>query len=73
MFKNCRMRFNVIFNIFICNIFVKVFCKKGDVDGVIKLLDDIFGMGMVFNVVIYMIILGGYVEKRDMEGVKRIF
>ncbi|KAJ8447314.1 hypothetical protein Cgig2_013091 [Carnegiea gigantea] len=73
LFKNSRTKFNVIPNIFTCNILVKALCKKGDVKGAIKLLDDMPGMGLIPNVVTYTTILGGYVEKRDMEGAKRIF
>ncbi|KAI4354474.1 hypothetical protein L6164_003333 [Bauhinia variegata] len=73
MFKNCRTKFGVIPNVFTCNILIKALCKKWDVEGALKVLDEMPAMGMVPNVVTYTTILGGYVSRGDMGGAKRVF
>ncbi|KAM7508305.1 hypothetical protein LguiA_018758 [Lonicera macranthoides] len=73
LFKNCRKKFNIIPNVFTCNILLKAFCKNNDVDGATKVLDEMPAMGMVPNVVTYTTILGGYVSRGDMVGAKKVF
>ncbi|KAG9158401.1 hypothetical protein Leryth_013140 [Lithospermum erythrorhizon] len=73
LFKNCRKKFDIVPNVFTCNLLIKALCKKGDVEGAIRILDEIPGMGMVPNVVSYTTVLGGYVARGDMAGSKRVF
>ncbi|KAL3846184.1 hypothetical protein ACJIZ3_003587 [Penstemon smallii] len=73
MFKHCKKKFGIVPNVFTCNILLKALCKKGNVEGAIKVLDEMPGMGMVPNVVSYTTILGGYVDRGDMVGAKRAF
>ncbi|KAL8116098.1 uncharacterized protein LOC141667273 [Apium graveolens] len=73
LFKNCKKKFNVVPNVFTCNILLKGFCKSGDVEGAVKVLDEMPGMGMVPNVVTYTTILGGFVSRGDMVGAKKVF
>ncbi|XP_028783471.1 pentatricopeptide repeat-containing protein At5g16420, mitochondrial [Neltuma alba] len=73
MFRNCKTKFGVIPNVFTCNILIKALCKKNDVEGALKVLDEMPVMGMVPNVVTYTTILGGYVSRGDMNAAKRVF
>ncbi|XP_021911782.1 pentatricopeptide repeat-containing protein At5g16420, mitochondrial [Carica papaya] len=73
MFRSCKDKFNVVPNVFTCNILLKALCKKNDVEGALKVLDEMPTMSMVPNLVSYTTILGGYVARGDMEGAKRIF
>ncbi|KAA8516204.1 hypothetical protein F0562_019383 [Nyssa sinensis] len=73
LFKNCQKKFNIIPNVFTCNILVKALCKNNDIDGAIRVLDEMPVMGMIPNVVTYTTILGGYVSRGDMVGAKRVF
>ncbi|XP_076957428.1 uncharacterized protein LOC143632905 [Bidens hawaiensis] len=73
LFKNSQKKFNIIPNVFTCNILLKAFCKKGDIEGALKVLDEMPAMGMVPNVVTYTTILGAYVSKGDMVGAKKMF
>ncbi|KAJ0758735.1 putative tetratricopeptide-like helical domain superfamily [Helianthus annuus] len=72
LFKNSRRKFNITPNVFTCNILLKAFCKKGDIEGALKVLDEMPAMGMVPNVVTYTTILRTYVSKGDMVGAKKI-
>ncbi|KAL7132276.1 hypothetical protein ABFS83_12G062000 [Erythranthe nasuta] len=73
MFKNSRKRFDIVPNVFTCNILLKALCKKDDVEGAVKVLDEMPSMAMVPNVVSYTTIMGGYVDRGDMVGAKRAF
>ncbi|KAJ7962637.1 putative Pentatricopeptide repeat-containing protein [Quillaja saponaria] len=73
LFRNCKTKFGVVPNVFTCNILVKALSKKNDVEGAIRLLDEMPSMGMIPNVVTYTTILGGYVSRGDMIGAKRVF
>ncbi|KAL6566012.1 hypothetical protein OROHE_005067 [Orobanche hederae] len=73
MFKNSQERYDVMPNVFTCNILLKALCKKDDMESAIKVLDEMPGMGMVPNVVSYTTIMGGYVDRGDMVGAKRMF
>ncbi|XP_057798180.1 pentatricopeptide repeat-containing protein At5g16420, mitochondrial-like isoform X1 [Salvia miltiorrhiza] len=73
MFKNCQKRFKIMPNVFTCNILLKALCKKDDVEGALKVLDEMPGIGMVPNVVSYTTIMTGYVDRGDMLGAKRMF
>ncbi|KAK4397367.1 Pentatricopeptide repeat-containing protein, mitochondrial [Sesamum angolense] len=73
MFKNSQKRFEIVPNVFTCNILLKALCKKDDVEGAVKVLDEMPGMGMVPNVVSYTTIMGGYVDRGDMVGAKGVF
>ncbi|XP_076898678.1 uncharacterized protein LOC143552308 [Bidens hawaiensis] len=73
LFKNSQKKFSIIPNVFTCNILLKAFCKKGDIEGALKVLDEMPAMGMVPNVVTYTTILGAYVSNGDMAGAKRMF
>ncbi|KAL8235889.1 hypothetical protein R6Q59_016970 [Mikania micrantha] len=73
LFKNSLRKFNIIPNIFTCNILLKALCKKGDIEGALKVLDEMPAMGMVPNIVTYTTILGAYVSKGDMLHAKKIF
>ncbi|KAK6128381.1 hypothetical protein DH2020_037857 [Rehmannia glutinosa] len=73
MFKNSQKRFEIVPNVFTCNILLKALCKKGDMESAVKVLDEMPGMGMVPNVVSYTTIMGGYVDRGDMVGAKRAF
>ncbi|GAB2286721.1 hypothetical protein Dimus_021116, partial [Dionaea muscipula] len=58
MFENCEDRFGVVPNVFTCNILVTSLCKKGDMKGALKVLDEMPGMGFVPNVATYTTVLG---------------
>ncbi|XP_044492436.1 pentatricopeptide repeat-containing protein At5g16420, mitochondrial [Mangifera indica] len=73
MFKNSKNKFNVVPNVFTCNILIKALCKKNNVEGAIKVLDEMPSMGMVPNVVTYTTILGGFVWRGDLDGARRVF
>ncbi|KAH6771118.1 Pentatricopeptide repeat superfamily protein [Perilla frutescens var. hirtella] len=73
MFKNCRKRFEILPNVFTCNILLKALCKKDDAEGAVKVLDEMPGMGMVPNLVSYTTIMAWYVDCGDMLGAKRMF
>ncbi|GAY45765.1 pentatricopeptide repeat-containing protein [Citrus sinensis] len=73
MFKNSRHKFKVVPNVFTCNILIKALCKKDDVEGAIRVLDEMPSMGMVPNLVTHTTILGGYVWRGDIENAKRVF
>ncbi|KAK9056111.1 hypothetical protein SSX86_027199 [Deinandra increscens subsp. villosa] len=73
LFKNSRRKFNIVPNVFTCNILLKAFCKKGDIEGALKVLDEMPAMGMVPNLVTYTTILGAYVSKGDMVCAKKMF
>ncbi|KAL3534839.1 hypothetical protein ACH5RR_003300 [Cinchona calisaya] len=73
LFRNCRKKFDIVPNVNTCNILIKALCKKNDVYGSIKILDEMPAMGVVPNVVSYTTVLGGYVGKGDMVGAKRVF
>ncbi|XP_043698829.1 pentatricopeptide repeat-containing protein At5g16420, mitochondrial [Telopea speciosissima] len=73
LFKNCRKKFGIIPNVFTSNILVKALCKKNDLDGALKILDEMPAMGMVPNLVTYTTILGGYCFRGDMTGAKKVF
>nr|XP_017234887.1 PREDICTED: pentatricopeptide repeat-containing protein At5g16420, mitochondrial-like isoform X1 [Daucus carota subsp. sativus]XP_017234888.1 PREDICTED: pentatricopeptide repeat-containing protein At5g16420, mitochondrial-like isoform X1 [Daucus carota subsp. sativus]XP_017234889.1 PREDICTED: pentatricopeptide repeat-containing protein At5g16420, mitochondrial-like isoform X1 [Daucus carota subsp. sativus] len=73
LFKNCKKRFNVVPNVFTCNILLKGFCKSDDIEGALKVLDEMPEMGMVPNVVSYTTTLGGFVSRGDMDGAKKVF
>ncbi|GMH31230.1 hypothetical protein Nepgr_033073 [Nepenthes gracilis] len=73
VFKNSRKNFGIIPNIFTGNMLVKALCGNGDMNGALRLLDEMPGMGMVPNVVTYTTILGGYVGKGDMARAKMVF
>ncbi|GFY81544.1 pentatricopeptide repeat (PPR-like) superfamily protein [Actinidia rufa] len=73
LFKNCRKKFGVVPNIFTCNILIKGLCKKNDVEGAIRVLDEIPRMGMIPNVVTYTTILGGLASRGDMVGARKVF
>lgn len=45
------------FNVFIYNVFLKVLCKNGRVDGVRKLFDEMFKKGCLSDEVSYIIIV----------------
>nr|AYM00658.1 pentatricopeptide repeat protein [Salvia miltiorrhiza] len=70
MFKNCQKRFEIMPNVFTCNILLKALCKKDDVEGALKVFDEMPKMGMVPNVVSYTTIMSGYVDRGDMLGAK---
>ncbi|KAL6955930.1 hypothetical protein U1Q18_046407 [Sarracenia purpurea var. burkii] len=63
LFKNCRKKFDIIPNVFTCNILIRALCKKNDVENAIRVLDEMPSMGMIPNVVTYTTILGGYVSR----------
>ncbi|KAI6707789.1 hypothetical protein NL676_010751 [Syzygium grande] len=73
IFKNSKTKFGVVPNVFTCNIILKALCRKNDVEGALKVLDEMPSMGMIPNVVTYTTILGGYVSRGDMVGAKRVF
>ncbi|KAM7277214.1 hypothetical protein ACFE04_019080 [Oxalis oulophora] len=73
VFKSCKHKFDIVPNVFTCNILIKALCKKNDVEGALKVLDEMPGMGLVPNLVTYTTILGGYAWRRDMESAKRVF
>ncbi|KAK3428507.1 hypothetical protein EUGRSUZ_E00027 [Eucalyptus grandis] len=73
IFKNSKTKFGVVPNVFTCNILIKALCRKNDVEGALKVLDEMPSMGMIPNVVTYTTVLGGYVSRGDMEGGKRVF
>ncbi|KAG7994774.1 hypothetical protein I3843_01G074800 [Carya illinoinensis] len=73
LFKNSKARFGVVPNVFTCNILLKAMCKKNDVEGAVKVLDEMPAMGMVPNLVSYTTILGGYVARGDMVSARKVF
>ncbi|KAK3011511.1 hypothetical protein RJ639_011119 [Escallonia herrerae] len=73
LFKNCRKKFSIVPNVITCNILLKALCKSDNVEGALKVLDEMPAMGMVPNVVTYTTVLGGYVSRGDMVGAKRVF
>ncbi|CAI9292181.1 unnamed protein product [Lactuca saligna] len=46
---------------------------SGDIEGALKVLDEMPAMGMVPNVVSYTTVMGAYVFKGDMVGAKKMF
>ncbi|XP_010519284.1 PREDICTED: pentatricopeptide repeat-containing protein At5g16420, mitochondrial [Tarenaya hassleriana] len=72
VFKSSKEKFNITPNIFTCNLLVKALCKKNDIEGAYKVLDEIPAMGLVPNLVTYTTILGGYVARGDMVSAKRV-
>ncbi|XP_010260249.1 PREDICTED: pentatricopeptide repeat-containing protein At5g16420, mitochondrial [Nelumbo nucifera] len=73
MFKNCKHKFGIVPNVFTCNILIKALIKKNDLEGSIKVLDEMPAMGMIPNLMTYTTILGGYCSRGDMIGAKKIF
>ncbi|KAI3711482.1 hypothetical protein L2E82_41596 [Cichorium intybus] len=73
LFKNSQNKFNITPNVFTCNILLKAFCKNGDIEGALKVLDEMPAMGMVPNVVTYTTVLGAYVSRGDMANAKTMF
>ncbi|KAL7592335.1 pentatricopeptide repeat-containing protein At5g16420, mitochondrial [Lactuca sativa] len=73
LFKNSQKKFNITPNVFTCNILLKAFCKKGDIEGALMVLDEMPAMGMVPNVVSYTTVMGAYVSQGDMVGAKKMF
>ncbi|XP_071741311.1 uncharacterized protein [Rutidosis leptorrhynchoides] len=73
LFKSSKEKFNIVPNVFTCNILLKAFCKNGDIEGALKVLDEMPAMGMVPNVVSYTTILGAYVSMGDMVSAKKMF
>ncbi|KAK7255837.1 hypothetical protein RIF29_29260 [Crotalaria pallida] len=73
VFKDCKSVYGVVPNVVSCNILLKALCERGDVDGAVRVLDQMVSIGVVPNVVSYTTILGGYVWKGDMVGAKRVF
>ncbi|KAI3741393.1 hypothetical protein L1987_59065 [Smallanthus sonchifolius] len=47
--------------------------SRSDIEGALKVLDEMPAMGMLPNVVTYTTILGAYVSKGDMVSAKKIF
>ncbi|OWM63824.1 pentatricopeptide repeat-containing protein At5g16420, mitochondrial [Punica granatum] len=73
IFKNATSKFGVVPNVFTCNILIKAHCNKGDVEGALKVRDEMPAMGIIPNVITHTTILGGYVFRRDMKGAERVF
>lgn len=73
VFRNCRSKYGVVPNVFTCNILIKALCKKNDIEGATKVLDEMPAMGMIPNVVTYTTILGGYASRGDMVNAKKVF
>ncbi|XP_012083143.1 pentatricopeptide repeat-containing protein At5g16420, mitochondrial [Jatropha curcas] len=73
VFQNCKSKFGVVPNVFTYNILIKGLCKKNDVEGAIRVLDEMPTMGIIPNVVTYTTILGGYVSRGDMVNAKKVF
>ncbi|KAH7521257.1 hypothetical protein FEM48_Zijuj07G0013900 [Ziziphus jujuba var. spinosa] len=63
VFVNCKKRFGVVPDVFTCKISIKALCNRNNIDGALKLLDEMPTMGMVPNVVTYITIMGGYVSR----------
>ena len=40
LFKHCWRKFGTTLNVFTCNILVKALCKMGELDGALKMLDE---------------------------------
>ncbi|KAH7521265.1 hypothetical protein FEM48_Zijuj07G0014700 [Ziziphus jujuba var. spinosa] len=57
VFVNCEKSFGVVPNVFTSNILIKALCNSINIDGALKLLDEMPTMGMVPNVVTYTIIM----------------
>nr|XP_043619636.1 pentatricopeptide repeat-containing protein At1g09900-like [Erigeron canadensis] len=68
-----KEKFNIVPNVFTYNILLKAFCNNGDIEGALKVLDEMPAMGMVPNLVSYTTVLGGYVSKGDMVDAKEMF
>ncbi|KAI3517121.1 hypothetical protein L1887_16329 [Cichorium endivia] len=73
LFRNSQKKFNITPNVFTCNILLKAFCKNGDIEGALKVLDEMPAMGMVPNEVTYTTVLGAYVSRGDMANAKTMF
>ncbi|KAJ0968398.1 hypothetical protein J5N97_025315 [Dioscorea zingiberensis] len=73
LFKNCRSKFRIIPNVCTCNILVKALCKLDNLDGALKVLDEMPTWGIVPNVVTYTTILACYCARGDLPGAKALF
>ncbi|KAF4356965.1 hypothetical protein F8388_015941 [Cannabis sativa] len=73
VFENSKNKFEVVPNVFTCNILVKALCHKNDLESALKVLDEMPSLGLVPNVVTYTTIIGGYAMRGDMVGAKRTF
>ncbi|KAH7668486.1 TPR-like protein [Dioscorea alata] len=73
LFKHCQSKFGIIPNVCTANIFLKALCKLGNLDGALKVLDEMPTWGMVPNVVSYTTILSCYCSLGDLHGAKALF
>lgn len=51
LFEHCKKKFNIIPNVFTYNILLKGLCKNNEIEGALKVLDEMPTTGMVPNVV----------------------
>ncbi|XP_065860109.1 pentatricopeptide repeat-containing protein At5g16420, mitochondrial-like [Euphorbia lathyris] len=72
MFENCRNVYGVVPDVFTCNISIKAFCEKNDIEGALKVFDKMPSMRVIPYVVSYTTMLGGYVSSGDMVKAKKV-
>ncbi|CAA6653605.1 unnamed protein product [Spirodela intermedia] len=53
LFRNCSRKFGIAPNVFTCNILVKALCKMGNLDGALKVLEEMPLWGMIPNLVTF--------------------
>lgn len=63
--KNCR----VFFKVYLCNNFLRRFCKSGKGEIFRKIFKDMILVGIVLLVFIYNIMIDDRCKERDMVGV----
>lgn len=68
LFKNCRKRLGIVLNLFTCNILIKSLCKKANIDVAFWVLNEKLSVGMVPNMVTYMMILGELCGVEEFGG-----
>ncbi|CAA7387909.1 unnamed protein product [Spirodela intermedia] len=73
LFRNCSRKFGIAPNVFTCNILVKALCKMGNLDGALKVLEEMPLWGMIPNLVTFTTLVGGFCGRGDLEGARRIF
>ncbi|CAI0470074.1 unnamed protein product [Linum tenue] len=72
MFKDCKVKFGVVPNVFTANILINALCKMNDMEAALKVFDEMPAMRMIPNVVSYTTILGGYASKGEMEKARKV-
>ncbi|WCJ22471.1 Pentatricopeptide repeat (PPR-like) superfamily protein [Euphorbia peplus] len=72
MFEDCRSLYGVVPDVVTCNIVIKVWCERDDIEGALKVFDRMCSLRVIPDLDTYMTILRGYVSRGDMVNAEKV-